>query len=126
MSPTPTAKNPRLIPDGIKEAVVDSLLNNLTARLAGEGEFARILYGGKPRGAIYTAFLLPTPPEERTGEEESSPICISAHGLDLQIHTAAAGSELIVQPSGSVYVRILPTAPEVGKGGPLEPSFPVA
>lgn len=117
--------NPRDIHDGYKEAVVDSLLNNLSARLAGRGDFYRVIYGIKPSVELMSEFLMPIPADERLGDEESDPIKISAHGLDFQVDASALKSKIMVSLKGSVYVRILPNASEVKPGGILEPKFPL-
>ena len=67
------SKNPREIHDAYKEAVVDSLLNNLSARLAGRGDFYTVVHGSKPSAALMSEFILPMPAEERVGDEESDP-----------------------------------------------------
>ncbi len=118
------SKNPRNIHDARKEAVVDSLLNNLSARLAGRGEFYKVIYGGKPSSELMTEFIVPMPADERNGDEEANPIQISAHGLDFQFAKTRSADTLVVRPHGAVYVRILPIADEVKRGGLLEPTFP--
>lgn len=119
------SKNPRDIHPAYKEAVVDSLLNGLSARLAGRGEFYKVIYGAKPSAALMSEFIVPMPPEERSGDEEADPIRISAHGMDFQIRAAAIDSTLGVSLTGAVYVRILPTEDEVKPGGQLEATFPL-
>lgn len=119
------SKNPRDIHDACKEAVVDSLLNNLSARLAGREEFCRVILAMQPHKALTSEFLLPKPAAERDGDEEASPIEISAHGLDFQVSTQALNAPMRIQITGAVYVRVLPTADEIALGGPLEPSFPL-
>lgn len=119
------SKNPRNIHPAYKEAVVDSLLNGLSARLAGRGDFYKVIYGAKPSAALMTEFIMPMPPDERGGDEEADPICISAHGMDFQIRSAAVGATLGVSLTGAVYVRILPTEDEVKPGGRLEATFPL-
>lgn len=119
------SKNPRDIHPACKEAVVDSLLNGLSARLAGRGDFYRLIYGAKPSTVLMTEFILPMPAEERDGDEEADPIRISAHGLDLQIRSDASTSKMNVSVTGAVYVRILPTEDEVKPGGRLETTFPL-
>lgn len=114
------SKNPGDIHVACKEAVVDSLLNNLSARLAGRGEFYEVVHAARPSRALTSEFLLPKPLEERDGDEEASPIQISAHGLDLQLDAAALGHTLQVQLKGSVYVRVFPTEKELAPGGALE------
>jgi hypothetical protein len=122
---TVTSKNPRDIHDAYKEAVVDSLLNTLSARLAGRGDYYKIIYGSKPSAALMTEFIVPMPAEERMGDEESDPIQISAHGLDFQIDADSNHTKMSVSVRGAVYVRILPTEDEVKPGGILEATFPL-
>jgi hypothetical protein len=119
------ATNPKDSHDANKEAVVDSILNILSARLSGAGEYGQYLYRGKPRAAISTAFIMPVPLKERDGDEEASPIQISTHGLDFSILRKAEDIHITVAITGCVYVRIYPTASEVGEGGICEPVFPL-
>jgi len=119
------SKDPRSIHPACKEAVVDSLLNGLSARLAGRGEFYRTICGSKPSAALMSEFLVPMPPDERSGDEEADPIRISAHGLDFQIGKEFGTTSLRVAATGAVYVRILPSDSDVRPGGPLEPTFPL-
>lgn len=119
------SKNPRNIHPAYKEAVVDSLLNGLAARLAGRGDFYRFVYGTKPSSALVSEFIMPMPAEERTGDEEADPIRISAHGLDFQLRAGAGESVLAVSVTGAVYVRILPNADDVKPDGRLFPNIPL-
>lgn len=119
------SKSPREIHPAYKEAVVDSLLSGLSARLAGRGDFYKVVYGAKPSAALMSEFIVPMPPEERGGDEEADPIRISAHGMDFQIRSTATGTTLGVSLTGAVYVRILPTQDEVMPGGRLEATFPL-
>ncbi|EKZ98152.1 helicase domain-containing protein [Cupriavidus sp. HMR-1] len=119
------SENPRDIHPAYKEAVVDSLLNGLSARLAGRGDFYKVIYDAKPSAALMSEFIVPMPIEERGGDEEADPIRISAHGMDFQIRSAAVGATLGVSLTGAVYVRILPTEDEVKPGGRLEATFPL-
>lgn len=119
------SKDPRSIHDAYKEAVVDSLLNNLSARLAGRGDFYKVILGSKPSAVLMSEFLLPKPAEDRQGDEESDPIQISAHGLDFQVKANAKSSKLTVAVKGAVYVRILPSEDEIKHGGRLEATFPL-
>lgn len=119
------SKPPRDIHPAYKEAVVDSLLNGLSARLAGRGDFYKVIYGAKPSAALMSEFIVPMPLDERGGDEEADPIRISAHGMDFQMRSAATGSKLDVSLTGAVYVRILPTEDEVKPGGRLEATFPL-
>src|SRR5260221_4285985 len=117
--------DPRGIHDACKEAVVDSLLNNLSARLAGRGEFYKIIVGGKPSSVLMSEFIVPMPPDERDGDEEANPIQISAHGLDFQIARSSSKQNISVAVRGAVYVRILPEANDLKPGAHLEPRFPL-
>lgn len=119
------SRNPRDIHDATKEAVVDSLLNNLSARLAGRGDFHKVIYGSKPSKVLVSEFILPMPDDERDGDEESNPICISTHGVDFQISRESKSDKMKVVPSGSVYLRVLPTAEEMVPGSLLYPNFPL-
>lgn len=119
------SKNPRDIHPACKEAVVDSLLSGLAARLAGRGDFYKVIYGTKPSAALMSEFIVPMPTEERGGDEEADPIRISAHGMDFQIRSTATAITLGVSLTGAVYVRILPTEEEVKPGGRLEATFPL-
>lgn len=117
--------NPKEIHDACKEAVVDSLLNSLSARLAGRGEFYPVIHGSKPSAVLMSEFLLPMPQEERDNDEEADPIRISSHGLDFQIDRAALDTPIEIRLRGAVYVRILPRAEELQPGAILEPKFPL-
>lgn len=119
------SKNPREIHPSYKEAVVDSLLNGLAARLSGRGEFYPVIYGSKPSAALISEFIMPMPAEERTGDEEADPICVSAHGLDFQLRMQANTSVLSVTATGAVYVRILPTVDDIRPDGRLFPNIPL-
>ena len=94
--------NPREIHDACQEAVVDSLLNNLSARLAGRGEFYPVIYGSKPSAVLMSEFLLPMPQEERGNDEEADPVRISSHGLDFQIDRAAEDTPIEIRVRGAV------------------------
>lgn len=119
------SENPRQVHPAYKEAIVDSLLNGLSARLAGRGDFYKVIYGTKPSVALMSEFIVPMPVEERGGDEEADPIHISAHGMDFQIRSAAVSTHLGVSLTGAVYVRILPTEDDVKPGGRLEAKFPL-
>jgi len=122
---TVLSKDPREIHDGYKEAVVDSLLNNLSARLAGRGEFYKVIYGNKPSAELMSEFIVPMPDDERDGDEEANPIQISAHGLDFQVRSDAKNTKIKVTVNGALYVRILPTEEEISPGGRLAAIFPL-
>lgn len=119
------SKDPRRIHDAYKEAVVDSLLNNLCARLAGRGDFYQIIFGTKPSAALISEFIVPVPAEERNSDEEADPIQISAHGLDFQVRSDASSAKMTVSAKCAVYVRLIPTADDVKPGGRLEVTFPL-
>lgn len=119
------SKNPRNIHPAYKEAVADSLLNGLSARLAGRGEFYKVVYGAKPSVALLSEFLVPMPVTERNGDEEADPINISAHGMDFQIRAEATHTTLSVSLTGAAYVRVLPNEDEVKPDGPLHATFPL-
>ncbi|MCV2217732.1 C-terminal helicase domain-containing protein [Thauera sp. Sel9] len=119
------SENPRNIHPAYKEAVVDSLLNGLSARLAGRGDFYKVIYGAKPSATLMSEFIVPMPAEERSGDEEADPIRISAHGMDFQLRSAATNTNLSVSLTGAVYVRILPNEDDMKPGGRLEPTFPL-
>lgn len=123
---TVLSKDPRSIHPAYKEAVVDSLLNGLSARLAGRGPFYKTICGSKPSSVLMSEFLVPMPADERTGDEEADPIQISAHGLDLQIQKESRKGKMVVSAVAAVYVRILPSDQDVKPGGPLEPTFPLS
>lgn len=122
---TVLSKNPKKIHDAYKEAIVDSLVNNLSARLSGRGDFYKVIYGNKPSAVLMSEFILPMPAEERLGDEEADPVRISAHGLDFQIGADSVGEKISVCVTGAVYVRIIPAADEVVSGGRLEVTFPL-
>jgi len=119
------SKDPKTIHDGYKEAVVDSLLNNLSARLSGRGEFYGVIYGNKPAAVLMSEFIVPMPVDERVGDEEADPIHICAHGLDFQISTESIAEKIAVSVTAAIYVRIIPNAEEVRPGGRLEVTFPL-
>jgi hypothetical protein len=119
------SEDPRGIHPAYKEAVVDSLINGLSARLSGRGEFYKVIYGAKPSATLMSEFIVPVPSEERGGDEEADPIRISAHGMDFQLRASASSATLGVSLTGSVYVRVLPAEDEVKPGGRLEATFPL-
>jgi hypothetical protein len=122
---TTVAVNVKDISDTCKEAVVDSVLGNLAARVSGVGTYHRIISGQRPSGMLVSGFIVPLPEEKRDGDEEADPIRISAHGMDFQIAAGAKQVGMRCKLTGSVYVRLLPTAKDVGPDGPLTPVFPL-
>ena len=117
--------DPRAIDDTLKEAVVDSLLNGLNARVSGTGEFHREILGARPSRLLMSGFLVPRPAQEREADEEADPMQISAHGLDFQIDQSAAGTQMVLRLEGSIYVRVMPNEADVRPGGALRPIFPM-
>lgn len=119
------AVDPRGIDPTCKEALVDSLLNNLGARVSGAGDYYRIIYGARPSGTLVSGFIVPVSPDKRHADEEADPMQISAHGLDFQISAEALKQRILVKLTGSVYVRVLPNERDVMPGGILRPVFPL-
>src|SRR5262249_2651645 len=99
--------DPEKIPASLKEAVADALVNIVHANVAGIGEFGRAAYGAPPSRLMVSAFLPPKRKED-DGDEVTSPIWISSHGLDVQIG-ATGGGALMMRPKFAVYVRVFPT-----------------
>lgn len=113
--------NPREIPDTLKEAVADALLNTLVNRLSGAGEYGEVIFGTRPRNALSSGFLLPQG-EDRDDDEVSASIRISGHGLDLLVARAST-TTIRVQPHVVLYVRVYPSEDEI-KGHPnCDPKF---
>ncbi|AMO99571.1 helicase conserved C-terminal domain protein [Collimonas arenae] len=105
--------NPTQISTTLKEAVVDALLNMTHAHISGAGAFGKQLYGARPRTTLNSGFLLPQK-NDSGGDEVTSPIWISSHGLQLQV-TSGLDSAITVKPYLSVYVRILPDESDLAK-----------
>lgn len=122
---TVLCKNPREIHPALKEAVVDSLINGLSARLAGRGDYYSVIYAAKPSSTLMSEFIVPMPAEERDGDEEADPVRISAHGMDFQIRSGASTTRIGVSLIGAVYVRVLPSDDDMKPGGLLEATFPL-
>ncbi len=90
----------------LKEALVDSLLNQTYAHLSGQGTTGHYLFGARPRSLLNSGFLLPQ--RSISGDDEvTSPIWISSHGLQMQLN-ALTPATIKVQPQLSLYVRVLP------------------
>ena len=98
----------------LKEAVCDSLVSLLVARVSGTDERGRTLYGRSPRRNIVAGQLLPR--YGTTGDDETSDIRIASIGVDFVV---AAGSNAAVRvtPRFSVYLRILPQWSDLVAGG---------
>lgn len=99
--------DPEHIPSSLKEAVADSLANIIYGNVAGSGEFGALMYGAPPSRLLGSGFLLPQR-ESDDGDEVTSPIWISSHGLDLQLAAEGAGT-VNVRTKFSVYLRVFPT-----------------
>ena len=99
--------DPASIPASLKEAVADALVNVVYANVSGTGQFGAAIYGAPPQRLLVSGFLLPKRSED-DGDEVTSPIWISSHGMDLQIAAQAAGT-VKLRPVFSVYIRVFPT-----------------
>ncbi|MEO1853376.1 helicase-related protein [Chromohalobacter sp.] len=105
-----TRVEPAVIPSLLKEAVADALLGQTFARISGEGENGRAIYGLKPRQALSSGFLLPRRRPE--GDDEvTSPIWISSLGTQFEVNAHTTGIVRLT-PRASVYLRVLPTLEE--------------
>ena len=94
------------IPQELKEAVCNALVNLTVARVSGSDFEGRILYGRTPRRSIVSGQLLPR--FDPTGlDDETSDIRIAALGMDFHLD-AHADDGATVTPRFSVYVRVLP------------------
>lgn len=113
--------NPSEIDTTRKEAVADALLNILYGRVSGGGNYGKVIFGNKPHGVLVSGFLLPRRRVD-DGDEVTSPIWISSHGLDFQVNRTGAGT-VQVQPQFSVYVRILPNEEDIKTREDCRPQF---
>jgi hypothetical protein len=113
-------RDPRAIHTSLKEAVAAALVNITHARISGAGSYGELIYGTRPRNTLASGFILPMRGTEE-GDEVTSPIWISSHGLDFQIGVAQAGP-IRIQPYFSIYVRVLPTARDLRRPD-CEPRF---
>lgn len=108
-----TRRDPSSIPSTLKEAVADSLCNLTYGMVSGAGSFGEYVFGAPPSKVFVSGFLLP----QRTlddGDEVTSPIWISSHGMDLQISSNST-AKVCVTPKVSVYVRIFPTSEDIAR-----------
>ncbi|MBI4755034.1 MAG: helicase [Betaproteobacteria bacterium] len=103
--------DPKKIATSVKEGVAEAILNIVHARVRGGGEFGRIIYGVKPSALLSSGFLLPWRNVD-DGDEVTSPIWISGHGLDLLIGSNEKGA-VRIKPLASIYLRVLPTEEDV-------------
>lgn len=98
----------------LKEAVCDSLVNLLVARVSGMDDRGRTILGRSPRRNIVSGQLLPR--YGVSGDDETSDIRIAAIGVDFVI---ASGSEATIRatPQFSIYLRVLPEWSDLAAGG---------
>src|ERR1700681_3050737 len=115
------AADARNIPDPCKEAVADSILNNLSARVSGKGEFHRVIANARPSDLLVSGFIVARPEEARDNDEEANPLQINAHGLDFHVSDASLGRPIKLKLGGSVYLRVFPSASDTSPGGGLTP-----
>ncbi len=113
MAETTVRSNPATISTTIKEAVVGALVQMTHAQVSGAGKFGKYLFGARPRTLLNSAFLLPEI-QGREGDEVTSPIWITSHGMQVQILAGVSG-EIRVQPHVSVYVRVLPKEEDLAR-----------
>jgi hypothetical protein len=99
--------------DPVKEAVVDSILNNLAARVSGKGEFRGVILNARPSDLLVSGFIVPLPEELRDSDEETSPLQINAHGLDFHASTEGLGRPIKIRLGGAIYLRIFPSAADL-------------
>lgn len=99
--------DPDTIPSSLKEAVADALGNIVYGNVSGAGEFGATVYGSAPCRLFVSGFLLPQR-ETDDGDEVTSPIWISSHGLDLQFAANESGN-VTVRAKIAIYLRVFPT-----------------
>lgn len=106
----------------LKEAVCDSLVNSLSARVSGMDERGQTAFGSSPRRGIFSGQLLPR--FDVSGvDDETNDIRIATLGLDFVLSADSSGP-LRIQPRFSVYLRIIPEWRDfVMAGGPLDFDF---
>lgn len=115
--------NPLNIDATKKEGVADAILNIMYSRISGEGPYGELVYGTLPSKKFVSGFLLPRRNID-DGDEVTSPIWVSSHGLDFQVDRAAQGI-IRLKPSFSLYVRVLPTEEDVKNRPDCRPQFRV-
>lgn len=103
------------IPQEVKEAVCNAIVNLTVERVSGAGRYGRHVYGYSPRRSIFSGQLLPR--FDAAGQEDdTSDIRIAAVGVDLHVLAAAHGNS-VVTPQFSFYVRVLPDWRELNDSG---------
>ena len=104
-------RDPTKIPSTLKEAIADSLCNLTFGNVSGSGAFGEYVFGAPPSKIFVSGFLLPHRGTD-DGDEVTSPIWISSHGMDLQLSSSGSGIVRIT-PKVSVYVRVLPATKDL-------------
>jgi hypothetical protein len=113
----------RDIADPCKEAVADSILNNLSARVSGKGDFHRFISNARPSDLLVSGFIVPCPKKEGESDEEANPLQINAHGLDFHVSDASLARPIKLRLGGSVYLRVFPSVSDIAPGGELTPEI---
>lgn len=111
------------IPEACKEAVADSILNNLSARVSGRGEFHRTISNARPSDLLVSGFIVARPKQENESDEEANPLQINAHGLDFHVSDESLSRPIKLKLVGSVYVRVFPSVADIASGGELTPEI---
>jgi hypothetical protein len=93
-----------------KEGITDALLNLTWQRVSGTGVDGEVVFGAKPSMKFVSGFLLPR--FESSGEDETSDIHLSTHGLDFQI-SSTASEKITIVPRFAIYIRALPSWAEL-------------
>src|SRR5262249_15002344 len=89
----------------VKEGIADALVTLIYNRISGQGEVGHEVLGRLPSQAFISGFLMPR--FSVTGEDDTSDVHISTIGIDTQVKANAEG-KMIIRPSFSLYVRMLP------------------
>src|ERR1035441_135561 len=113
----------RDIPDPCKEAVADSVLNNLSARVSGKGEFHRSISNTRPSDLLVSGFIVARPERENESDEEANPLQLNAHGLDFHVSDASLARPIKLRLGGSVYLRVFPSISDIAPGGGPTPDI---
>ena len=101
----------------LKEAICESLVNNLYGVLSGGKEEGREVVNNKPSTKFISGFLEPlsVPLNSNMSVDAArNPIHVITQGLDMQV-SAKGSSPLALTTTFSIYVRLLPTAEQVNK-----------
>lgn len=109
--------DPRQSHPELKEAVCESLVNNLYDVLSGGNEEGREVVNNTPSVKFISGFLEPlsVPLNTNMGVDAArNPIHMITQGLDLQV-SATGSSAVALTTSFSIYVRLLPTVEQLKK-----------